>query len=165
MKNFSVLLLLMMSFFSSAHAEDQTPKPTQKTSLTEIGLTLGTPAGLNLVLGYWDVGASVPWLVRVSGMSYGSNLEGIQGDLGWVFFEHEHFKQYLAATFTAGRNHNDVTTHHMTLGGPTYGFNLYGFAVQAGLGFGTYDNVHDDGTLGDTYNVQLLAQVGYTFLF
>jgi len=151
--------------FSVAQAfADEKSKP-ELSAYKEIGFTLGTPAVGNLVFGYWSANEDFPWIIRVSGMDYG-NTRGIEGDFGWAFSREGRFKQYVALNVSSGniRASDSTETIKFTGAGPVYGFNLYGFALQAGLNFGSSNIYYDDGAIS-TGSVYIVFQIGYTYIW
>jgi hypothetical protein len=114
----------------------------------ELGASLGTPAGLNLHLGYWG-SSHAPFLFRIAGMYWGqfAGLAGAELDLGFVIGADRAFKQELSSVFLA------VTHRNRTFAGAglMYGFNVCGFMLRAGVA----------GGFGDFGPLQLLAQIGF----
>jgi hypothetical protein len=167
MKNYLFLGACLLGFVLFA-ANAQTAEVTAKSNpaLYEVGVSVGTPSGVNLVFGYWGTDTT-PLLLRVSGMDYGSNLRGVQVDAGWVFYRGPTFKQYLALSYAT--SHTEDSDHYyydfLSIAGPTYGFNWHGFELQAGVGFGTYYEQYYSGPQYKYSSVQLLAQLGYSWLF
>ena len=160
MKPITIIALLLFS--TLALADDEPP-------FKEIGFTLGTPAAGNIVLGYWNT-EGMPWLVRVEGMDWGS-IRGIEGEFG-IALQHEgSFKDYLALALTTsylGDSSGDEFgfTHTLYGAGPVFGLNWYGFSVEAGFVFGTYNETYiPTGATNSLSPVQLTAQLGYTFLW
>src|SRR5690554_3934721 len=64
------------------------------SSFGEVGVTLGTPGGINLNLGYWS-SSSFPWLLRASGGYLGA-IVGAQADFGIAFDKEGIFRQYVS---------------------------------------------------------------------
>jgi hypothetical protein len=174
MKKLAALLILAAPALASADS----PSATASTSLAEptrfvlkeVGLTLGTPAGLNLNLGFWGT-ESIPLLVRASGMYYGS-LKGFQGDLGLVS-NGSGFRPFVAASFVTTKI--DTSTDYLSYTGigPTVGFNAGGLLLQGGLAFGISDSNYswsardDYGALGGGRRLgkAITLQIGYTILW
>lgn len=155
-------LVAVAAVGTAAKAAEISESVTPRTRpLVELGLSLGTPAGLNVSAGLWGT-SSVPLMARVSGMYFGQKLSGIQGDLGILFNPDGNFKHYLAISgmSTSGQVNSFDNFDWKGLG-PAYGFNWYGFSMQAGLSFGS-------SSIASTtrYNSpQLQVQLGYSFLF
>ena len=156
---FSGLLFIFASL--SAQAAE-----TVSSAYKEIGATLGTPALGNIVLGYWS-DDQFPWLVRASGMDYGST-RGIQGDLGWAFDRDGKFKQFLVVSIGSERIDESNNNNEILSGtgiGPTYGFNLYGFSLQLGVLFGSFQVYHEDTGITTSAPVAGTLQIGYSYLW
>lgn len=121
----------------------------------EIGLYLGTPAGINLT------GAihADRLLVRLSGMSL-STISGIQVDVGYKFSEK--LKTYHALTVGVGTfkiastqtdSYNSSSVNWWDYVSLNYMLNTKGFLLGVGLSVG-------DGTFT---NPQLMFQIGYSY--
>jgi hypothetical protein len=113
------------------------------------GISVGTPAILNLHLGYWGT-ASLPIVVNLSGMYLSDSSRGAQLELGWAFDNEGHFKQgiglsfsWLTNTTTSQQTQTDVlgrvtsvdqiTNISMnTFVGPTYFADFHSFHIQTG---------------------------------
>ena len=134
------------------------PAFAESSGLKELGVTLGTPAGLNINVGWWG-DESFPLLARLSGMYYGSLSKGVQGEVGWAFDTDGAFKQFVAAAgLTASIGNNPVT---WTGAGPVYGINWHGLSAELGITFGS----GTDSNGAKLSGAQAIAQVGYSFLF
>lgn len=133
-------------------------------ALKEIGISLGTPAALNLSLGFWGT-ESIPLLVRASGMYYGK-VRGFQSDLGLVS-NGGGFKPFIAGTLTVMRIETDTVLLDYKGIGPSLGFNLYGFQFQGGLAFpigsGNFAYNADDGLR--SLDKAITLQLGYSFIW
>jgi hypothetical protein len=128
--------------------------------LWELGATIGTPAALNLVVGYWST-ANFPWVARAMGM-YFPTPKGIQLDAGWGFDHEGSLKQFLSLSFVASRL-GDVNS---LIGvGPMYGFNWGGFSIEGGAVAGSYKSTDGFGNYVVGLPIQLQLQLGYTSIF
>jgi hypothetical protein len=150
----------LLLFTSLAHGE--VPRPAQ----FELGLSAGTPALVNLNLGFWGT-ESVPLLARVYGGYWGYGL-GYGGELGWLFDNAGAFRQYLAAGAEAGGGISPFTLDTGTISsvGLHYGFNWKGFFLDVGLGYGETQRSE---ILIFNYRVSRglmpSIQIGYAFFF
>ncbi len=125
----------------------------------EVGITIGTPSGLNLVAGYmWrHVG------VRLSGLYLGS-ISGVQLGIPINIARFEstsHDISLVAATSSITTHQTDVfggtteVNHNFTGVGPAYELNAGGFYLELGLLFGS----------GTYSSPQLAFQIGYVHAF
>ncbi len=162
------LVILFTSTNSFAGPEEK------KGALIEVGTTLLMPAVFNLNLGFWGT-ESFPLLLRASGMYWGMT-RGIQGDLGWAFDRSGHFRQFIATTFSTFQIHseqaNEIRNLTATGIGATYGFNLYGFTLQAGYlrminnpSASVTTNVSSGTTTVEQRSGGATLQIGYCVLF
>ena len=131
----------------------------KKTS-AELGVTLGTPAGLNVVgAKHFD-----NLMVKASGFYLGYPVKGIQLELGYKFSEYD--RTYNAFNIVAGiaeYGEKERINFHWSIYnykswkyiGIVYNLNTNGFYLQSGLSIGE----------GDFTNPQLLLQVGYVYQF
>lgn len=126
---------------------EEIPKDLMKESYTELGVNLGTPAGLNLALGNWFGRFGV----RASGMVYGRKLNGIQGNLGFKLSDNINRSDVLAAIFGSLNIEKDNWSYF----GLVYELNLSGFFFHAGLTAGS----------GSFSTPQLAVQLGYMHRF
>lgn len=126
----------------------------------ELGVSLGTPAGLNFSTGIWGT-SDVPLVVRATGMYWGPKLKGVQGDLGFLFNPEGNFKHYLAVSGTTVSGGSTTDTFSWTGIGPSYGLNWNGFSTQVGLSFGKSSMA----SVRQFSSPQLQFQIGYSFLF
>jgi hypothetical protein len=131
----------------------------------DVGISVGTPGGLNLGVTKWGIG-SVPVLLRASGSYLGSNIWGYQPEIGIAFDTEGLFRQYFSVAYTRTSLNLPARGEGVDWEGfgPVYGINWGGFSAQVGLSFGS-------GTAVDAFvarritTPQLLAQVGYAFYF
>ncbi len=135
----------------------------KKTS-AELGVTLGTPAVLNLVLGkHFD-----NLMVKASGFYLGSDAKGIQFEIGYKLAEFA--RTYHAINIAGG--FSEMRTTSSTLNdtdnelcpsklykwnyiGIVYNLNTNGFYLQSGLSIGE----------GDYISPQFMFQIGYVYQF
>lgn len=131
----------------------------RKSSYTELGINLGTPAGVNLALGYWfgEFG------LRASGMVLGS-IQGFQGNAGIKLSDNANRSHVLALIFGQSRleekkvylfGPDEVVYRTWSYFGLAYELNWHGFFVEAGLTAGS----------GDFSSPQVAAQIGYMYRF
>ncbi|MFZ1729990.1 MAG: hypothetical protein WBQ23_02215 [Bacteroidota bacterium] len=133
------------------------PAPDLKdASYYELGVNIGTPAGINLAMGKWFgiVGA------RLSGMYFGDQLAGLQGNIGFKLSDNRKRSHVLAAIFGASHLEENYRTSQQrslewTFVGAVYELNLRGFFVQGGLTVGS----------GDFSSPQAFFQIGYMYRF
>ena len=131
----------------------------------DVGISVGTPGGLNLGITKWGIG-SVPVLLRASGTYMGNQLWGVQPEIGIAFDTEGLFRQYVSVAYT--KSSLALPTRGIGLEwegfGPMYGINWGGFSAQVGLSFGR-GTVTEDFVTSRVSSPQLLAQVGYAFYF
>jgi len=131
----------------------------------DIGISVGTPGGLNLNVTKWGIGP-VPLLLRASGTYLGANLWGYQPEVGIAFDTEGSFRQYVSVAYT--RTSVTLPARGPALDwegiGPVYGINWGGFQAQLGLSFGKGTST-DDLVMRQITTPQLIAQVGYAFYF
>jgi hypothetical protein len=134
----------------------------------EVGATVGTPALLNLNLGYWN-DSGFPWIARASGMYYG-DLRGLQLEFGWSLSRSKAFGQFLslAVVLEHHKMHlfplaNDSLVVNTNGFGAMYGLNWRGLSAQAGLIITDYQHLFTGG-IPDEAPIEITLQVGYTAL-
>jgi hypothetical protein len=149
------------------------PRDLRKDQYPELGLTLGTPGGANLVAGYWfgDVG------VRLMGMTFAS-YNGIQMNIGVKLSDNTNRSHALALVF--GTSMFKETTYsflapdavikrYWTYGGLAYSLNWHGFYLEGGLtvGNGLFPfHFEWNGKLPErSTNPQAVFQIGYVYRF
>lgn len=133
------------------------PKFRDVFTTAELGFTIGTPAGINLVLSKHKE----QYLFRFSGMYWGSGLKGLQMELGYKFSENRnryHAINILAGLLSIKSTENQgfgttIKTNNWQYFGIAYNFNLYGFYLQPGFSIGE----------GNFTNPQLMFQIGYVY--
>lgn len=160
---------------STAAPQPVAPAPVEKQAdscaLKEIGITFGSPTGINATLGYWGTD-DIPVLVRFSGAYY-RRSGGLQMDLGWAFDRTGKFRQNLALTLARSFNESGYgyraspyTTMNSSIG-PTYGLNWAGVSFQTGLLVQAKTTQYDLG--GPSYTTFSAfvphLQIGYTLLW
>ena len=108
------------------------PQDFEKISYPEIGVTLGFPAILNGDFGYWIQSFGF----RVSGMYYGTSLNGFQLNFGGKLSGNPKGNHSLGGVF--GRSHLDAsglegTSDTRIYFGPAYDLNLSVFFLEIGF--------------------------------
>ncbi len=129
----------------------------KKTS-AELGVTLGTPAGLNVVgAKHFD-----NLMVKASGFYLGKNAKGIQFEIGYKLAEFA--RTYHAINIVAGvaelresnaKYINNYIYKSWQYLGVVYNLNTNGFYLQTGLSH----------SYGDFPSPQFLLQIGYVYQF
>ncbi|MBE0643932.1 MAG: hypothetical protein IH600_07610 [Bacteroidetes bacterium] len=126
------------------------------TPYTELGVSVGTPAGLNFMVGHWFgiVGT------RLSGMYLGSTISGIQANIGFKLSDNSNRSHVLAAVFGTSHLVEDEGSffereRNWTYIGAAYNLNLSGFHLEAGLTVGD----------GNFSSPQIILQLGYMYRF
>ena len=131
----------------------------RKSSYTELGINLGTPAGVNLALGYWfgEFG------LRASGMVLGF-VQGFQGNVGFKLSDNANRSHVLALIFGKSSiedkkvylfGPDEVVYRTWSYFGLVYELNWHGFFLEAGFTAGS----------GDFRSPQVAAQLGYMYRF
>jgi len=142
------------------------------SQLTEFGVTLGTPAGLNLVLGVWGV-QSLPIVARISGGFFGNDLSGIQLELGFRLSHTRNFRHALSLGFVHTEANFLFTKMNWTGIGPLYVLNWGGFSFQTGLTFGSGESKDTLDLFSTTTpdppkpisSPRLVLSLGYTYMW
>jgi hypothetical protein len=114
---------------------------------TSIGLSIGTPAGVNFVIKSDALG--VP--LQISGAYLGDKVSGIE--VGYSFYEHND-SFFYSAQLIAGYSHietNQFESDTWRYAGASATFKKGGFFMEPGLTFGS----------GDYSNPQLTFQIGW----
>ncbi len=129
----------------------------KKTS-AELGVTIGTPASLNLVAGKHFENT----MIKASGFYLGDISKGIQLELGYKLAEFA--RTYHAINIVAGvaelresnaKYINNYIYKSWQYIGVVYNLNTNGFYLQTGLSH----------SYGDFSSPQLLLQIGYVYQF
>ena len=134
-KNTCVSLLALSSF--SAFTQES----------TSIGLSIGSPAGVNFVIKSDTLG--IP--LQISGGYWGDKVSGIE--VGYSFYQH-HDSFFHSAQLIAGYNHletNQFESDTWRYTGVSATFKKGGFFMEPGLTLGS----------GDYSNPQLTFQIGW----
>lgn len=131
----------------------------------DVGVSVGTPGGLNLGVTKWGIG-EIPLLVRGSGSYINSNFWGFQPEVGFAFDTEGLFRQYVSVAYTRTNLYLPSRGTGLTWEGigPVYGINWGGFSAQLGLSFGKGTST-EDFVVSRITTPQLVAQVGYAFYF
>lgn len=83
-----------------------------------LGGSLGTPALLNLNVGYWG-GRNLPVMFQISGMYFSTSSRGIQGDVGWSFIDSGSVRQAIALSVSAlNQSQSEEATSYDVLNRP-----------------------------------------------
>ncbi|MFH1051268.1 MAG: hypothetical protein V1779_10125 [bacterium] len=125
----------------------------------EAGINLGTPGGVNLLVGKWFS----PIGIKVSGMNLGK-IYGIQGNL--MYKISDDYNTCHSLGLSTGVSHmelektdiwgeTETEIYDWQYYGVVYNLNWSGFWLEAGLCGGT----------GDFTSPQLMAQIGFTYRF
>lgn len=130
-------------------------KSIKEVSYFESGINLGTPSGINGAFGYWNG----PIGYRITGMYYGSDLNGIQLNIGFKLSDNT--KQMHNLALIAGtlqfkdENGNTEGIMYWKYIGLVYNLNFQGFFLETGLTIGN----------GSFSSPQLVFQIGYMHRF
>jgi hypothetical protein len=122
------------------------PARLKRKKFPEVGISIGTPAGLNFSLGYWFGAVNG----RISGMYWG-RLNGLQGDFGYRMFDNGRWNHALA--LVVGRLENE--DGHWLYVGPAYELRFGGLFLEGGLAIGS----------GIYTGPQVVVQFGYSYRF
>lgn len=128
------------------------PPPPEKTSFPVLGVALGTPAGINAIVGYYVDG----WGVRMSGM-YLSRVNGVEFELlrnidhKGNFSHNFHIGAGMMYVFIPGDLFTLDETYRWRYFSFGYDFNWNSFHLSSGLSIGS----------GDFRSPQLTLQLGY----
>jgi len=178
MKNITfVLLLFLLSALCLQSQTKDTVYVVQKDTVyyvpmpsrnvdhvkAELGIVLGTPSGLNLILAAHTTDA----IFKISGAYLGPTLYGGQFDIGYKFSENKRTYHGVGLGFGfANIGTTEITTNqwnqyeykernHWQYVAVNYMLNTYGFYLNAGLSAGS----------GSFSNPQLMLQIGYAYQF
>ena len=128
----SATLALLLFFSVICQAQEQSapavPAEPSPGNHSELGVAVGTPAFLNIIVGQWFD----QWGLRVSGMTYGANMRGIHLYAGFEFIrdgDHRHCIGLMGGTWHY--THND-----WKFLGPAYDLYIGGFFMEFGIGWG-----------------------------
>ncbi len=125
------------------------------TPYSELGVNVGTPAGLNAAFGRW-FGL---FGLRLSGMLYYPALAGAQLNFGFKLSDNANRSHVLALIAGSSVIEDSwgwyARDKYWTYLGAVYELNLSGFFLQAGASVGE----------GDYSNPQLMVQIGYMYRF
>ena len=152
-----------------AFADDEQPSYKHVRYL-ELGDSIGSPAGNNIIVGYWW-GGELPLLVQLGGMYYGPSLNGVQLGAAYAFDKRREFNQYLGLGLIHSKHIADsVIDVKFTGVGPYYGLNWDGFALEAGVAVGKGTNTtlfpfFRSETPTEGTKVLFQIQLGYRSLF
>jgi len=155
-RKFLIVFLALVLNLSAPVASASDEESVQPARL-EFGATFGSPAILNGVIGYWTKG-NLPLVINATAGYLGSqSFRGAQLDLGLGIDNYGSFRQVLSISGGTYRYNSRGRVKGADYVGPSYIFNLNGFRVQAGLGYGWLQ--------GDDTALIGYSNIGYTFLF
>ena len=138
MKKLGIIFVLLFALCSCLSA-----KNLLNASYPELGITLGTPSGLNLAGGGWNGRFGV----RATGMFYGPSFYGFQTTLGFKLLDDPKTLHSVGLAFGTFRWEFDDWTSV----GAVYNTNFRGFFLETGLEVGR----------GDFSSPQFVLQIGY----
>jgi hypothetical protein len=135
----------------------------------ELGISGGTPAGFNLCLGYW-LGKPRYLLARISGMHFGSELNGFQLEVGKTFYRTSFMKALYSYSLRYTHQMAGLRTVEFFGPGANLGINMRGFSIDLGIAIGKGNNTTffpflKDAEAGSRLTFQLQFQIGYKVLF
>lgn len=165
MRLFLINFLILSSCFGESLRGPVSLSQKDKSKYFELGLSGGTPAGINFCLGYW-FGASLSNVVtQVCGMHFGSTLNGFQFNLGQSFYRKKDFRAFWAGSIR--NTHAELTGTPVDFFGigPVIGMNWKFFAIELGLYLGKGTNTKffpylKDSQAGSRVAMQVGFQVG-----
>ncbi len=147
-RNLAFILLVGLGANTACRAQNEIANQSQdfakQMKHTELGMTVGTPSGVNLVLGQWFD----RWGVRATGMTYGANMRGIQLYAGFEFLKDKDHRHCIG--LAGGTWH--YTNNDWRFLGPAYDLYIGGFFMEFGIAWGN----------GTYMANQVLWQFGYT---
>ncbi len=150
------LAFLLIHGFARAAGSSDTLAASGRSVHPILGALVGMPSGLAVTGGV----VAEPLCVKVSGGYWGSDWNGVQGDVGWVFDTEGLLAQgifIVGGTFRAnprllnGQGELVRTSRQERYIGIAYGIDYAGFFLQAGLA----------NAKGDYPNPAVLLQAGY----
>lgn len=147
-----------------------TSEEFRRAKFFELGISTGTPAGVNLCAGYLFDGTRDYMIVQFCAMHFGSSLYGLELDVGKVFYRASTFRAFYAGSI---RNSHIVlagTPMDFFGVGPYLGINWKGIAVEAGISAGVGRNTKffpyaKEPGAGSRAALQLNLQLGLKGLF
>jgi hypothetical protein len=134
-----------------------------------MGVTGGTPAGINLFLGYWW-GKPENYITRLSAMHFGSSLFGIQFDFGKSFYQAQDFRAFYSVSLRHSHMTSGATDVDFTGVGPLVGFNWKYLFMELGFSLGPGTNTKifpfmKSETVSSGMTFQIQYQVGFSAMF
>lgn len=148
-------------------------KSTTNNYFKEVGMTVGTPGGLNVNVGIWG-----PMVLRASGMYLGTKMTGGEVQMGWALRREGHFKHYVGVQALTSAFDGGNYRWEWTGLGPVYGMHWRGLTASLGasIGSGTKKRLlsayRENSSRFSPFeptkglgSVMGTAQIGYTFLF
>lgn len=164
---FSTLALFLALATAHAFADGE-----RQGYVTELGVTGGLPASLNVNLGLW-LPKSSSLVFRISGGYYDKDIKGLQAEAGYVFDREGTLRQSItlgAITYRAETSTNifSSTISQFSGIGPVYSLDWHGITLRMGAFYG-YGNDYYQPFLGahvlEHYRgVRARGQLGYVWL-
>jgi len=155
MKKLGIIFVLFLIFCSCPSA-----KNLLNTSYSELGITLGTPCGLNLAAGNWHGRFGI----KATGMFYAPGVYGLQTTLGFKLSDSHKIRHGVGLAF--GSMQLEYTDWMSA--GIVYNMNVKGFFFEAGLAVGRFTEesfyIHGDyfySCSSSSTSPHLLLQIGY----
>lgn len=141
-----------------------------KSKYFQLGLSGGTPAGINFCVGYWLSEPNDYLMAQVCGMHFGSTLYGLQLDVGKAFYRTKTFRAFWAGSMR--RSHVDLAGTPVDFFGlgPSVGMNWNSFIIELGLHAGKGTNTKlfpysKNTNNSESFAVQVAFQIGVKGLF
>jgi len=152
----SILVVFLLVIFTESKAND---KPVNST-LTELSILAGSPAGLNAGVGFWW--SEIPLVARFSGGFWGI-INGVEADIGIPLFRGKNFRHFISATGGSAFVFWGIGSSSIIYGGPSYVLNFKGWTLKAGGN--VYRAAHRFliWDAGERIGIGGHAQIGYTF--
>jgi hypothetical protein len=122
------------------------PLDLKRETYSELGITVGTPSGVNLAVARWFG----QYGVRVCGMAFDS-LRGIQAAVAYKISDNSDRSHSVAVVFGGSK----ITGKVWNYTGVAYNLNYGNFFLEAGVSAGS----------GSFTTPQLLLQLGYSYRF
>lgn len=165
-----LLIFLLSTEIFAAYSGPITWDQFRKSKYFQLGIAAGTPAGVNLCIGYWFDENTDYLILQFCAMHYGSSLHGLQLDGGKAFYRDKYFRAFYAASVR--NSHIDLAGTRVDFFGigPYAGLNWKSIAVEAGILFGvgrntTFFPYGKAPNAGSRAAIQLSLQLGIKGLF